>query len=379
MARIITITSGKGGVGKTNLSVNLGIRLAELGFKTCLFDADLGLANINILLGLVPQFTLADLIQGDCRFDDLLIKDIHGIDIIPGSTGVSMLADLGPESLESLITSLSGLESYDYILIDTSAGISNQVIAFCMAASHVILTVIPEPTSLTDAYSLLKVLNQNGYEQPASVLVNRSKTQDFGERIFNKFRDTVHKFLPVTIHYLGSLVEDEHISEAVTRQTPFTLAFPQSPASHGIKDIAAKLIRLDTGSTDTHSMALFLRKIIQRLNESKTTVPQKKSQVKQPTHSIQEDPDSRDRIEKDELVSQVLMALTSLVKNTERISEELTALRQTMEQREEKERGLVEKQTESLPSVPVIDLDFEKFVKETGTPRTVTGTHHDEP
>ncbi|MBU1171603.1 MAG: MinD/ParA family protein [Proteobacteria bacterium] len=376
MARIISITSGKGGVGKTNLAVNLGIRLGEQGFKTCLFDADLGLANINILLGLVPEYTLVDLIEGQCCFTDLLIKNIHGMDIIPGSTGVSMLADLGPTALDNLIGALSDLEDYDYILLDTSAGISKQVIAFCMAATHVIVTLIPEPTSLTDAYSLLKVLYKNGFDKSAFVLVNRSKNKEFGQRIFNKFRDTVQKFLPLTIHSLGSLNDDPQVSEAVARQTPFVRVFPQCMASLGIKEIAERLRLHDAGVKDDNSMDLFLHRMMDYLREPVKHTSGYERQAKasilhekhdrindnQKALSIQGGDLSKDLVEKDEMVSQILMALNSLVKHTEQISEDVAAMKKNMELRQNKNQDRGEKKSESPPTVPVIDLDFEKYV-----------------
>ena len=140
MARVITVTSGKGGVGKTNISANLALCLARQGFRTCLFDADLGLANINILLGLYPEYDLGDVILNEKTVDDIIIKDFKGIDIIPGSSGVDKMADLGPEKLDYLIKSFSELDGeYDFFIFDTSAGVSKNVVSFCMTSSEVIL------------------------------------------------------------------------------------------------------------------------------------------------------------------------------------------------------------------------------------------------
>lgn len=378
MARIIAITSGKGGVGKTNISVNLAIHLARMGYKTCLFDADLGLANVNILLGLAPEFTLGDLIEGTCSFDDLLIRNVHGVDIIPGSTGVAMLADMGPDLLEPLIEKLSGLEEYDYILFDTSAGISKQVLSFCLAATHVIVTVVPEPTSLTDAYSLVKVLYRNGFDKPAYVIVNRSRDHDFAERVFAKFNATVKKFLPVTIEMLDSLREDAFVSEAVARQTPFCIAFPDCPASKGIARAAKRISQKEaTAST----MADFIRKTLTLINVPMEHVPEAKKAPKPEkpvvkdlappagiTHADHEgkaeSTDDVEKIERDELVNQVLAALNTLVRNTERISEELSALRQDMEKRDKARIELDDAPKPALSQSPVITLDFEKYVRE---------------
>jgi flagellar biosynthesis protein FlhG len=363
MSRIIAVTSGKGGVGKTNVSVNLSIRLSALGFKTCLFDADLGLANINILLGLVPEYTLADLIDGTCRFEDLVIRDVHGVDIIPGSTGVTMLADLDGEGVGTLIRKLSALDDYDYILIDTAAGISRQVMAFCMAASHVILTVVPEATSLTDAYSLLKVLHQNGYDRPVRVLINRSKTVDAGRRVFEKFNATVTKFLPLPIRFLGALVNDDGVNDAAARQIPFVIDNPDGPASRQLDDIAARLVRMDAKGKGEHSMGRFLRQVLVRIGNVITSVPKpgqpNTGRAIQPSHT----PEPPETIAQDELATQVLMALQHLVKNTDRIIGELAALRQSISGRDTPVDDPAETPVQTSGSAPVIELDFEKYVR----------------
>lgn len=382
MAHIIAIASGKGGVGKTNISVNLAIHLSRLGLKTCLFDADLGLANVNILLGISPEFTLGDLIEGTCSFDDLLVKDVHGIDIIPGSTGVAMLADLGTDLLELLIDKLSAMENYDYIIFDTSAGISRQVVSFCLAATHVIVTVVPEPTSLTDAYSLIKVLYKNGNAKPAHVMVNRCRDHDFAERIFSKFNSTVKKFLPVDIELLGSITEDSRVSEAVARQTPFCIAFPESPASKSIEKVAKRISQQDKDKASLNSMADFIRHTLELLKEPMEHIQEKKKDSKPKTSEIKElEPpanlskneqndqdeshDDIERIEKDELINQVLMSLNTLVKHTERISEELSALRQDMEKRGPAQITIDATPKPALSQPPVIDLDFEKYIRDT--------------
>ena len=158
MARIITITSGKGGVGKTSISLNLSLSLASKGFKVCLFDADLGLANVNILTGIYPKKDIESVITGLCSLNEIIIKDFQGIDIIPGASGVKKIANLSQTQIGTLISAFLDLEEYDYFIFDTSAGISSQVISFCMASHEIILVATCEPTSLTDAYSMLKVL-----------------------------------------------------------------------------------------------------------------------------------------------------------------------------------------------------------------------------
>lgn len=359
------------------MSVNLSIRLSALGFKTCLFDADLGLANINILLGLVPEYTLADLIDGTCRFEDLVIRNIHGVDIIPGSTGVTRLADLDAEGVDALIRKLSALDDYDYILIDTAAGISRQVTAFCMAASHVILTVVPEATSLTDAYSLLKVLHQNGYDRPVRVLVNRSKTEDTGRRIFEKFNATVTKFLPLPIRFLGALVNDESVGDAAARQIPFVIDNPDGPASRQLDDITARLVRMDAKGKGDHSMGRFLRQVLVRIGSVISPVP--KSGQAGPGRAIEpsntlEPPET---VERDELATEVLTALQHLVRNTDRIIGELAALRQSIAGQGTPVDDPVETPVQRSGSTPVIELDFEKYVRSRSESQPGRGMAHD--
>ena len=163
MTRTITITSGKGGVGKTNLSLNLALELARLGHHTCLFDADFGTANVNILLGISPRYDIKDVISKDKVLNEIIIAEGEKIDLLPGSSGVEEMANLSSEQIDGLLSSMSAMEEYDYLLIDTAAGISKNVVSFCLASSEVVLVITHEPTSLTDAYALLKVLAANDF------------------------------------------------------------------------------------------------------------------------------------------------------------------------------------------------------------------------
>jgi len=257
MTRIITITSGKGGVGKTNISVNLALYLAARGYRTCLFDADLGLANINILLGLNPEYDLEDVILNQKSIENILIRNYHGIDIIPGSSGIPKMADLEPDQLAHLIESLSRLQNYDFFLFDTSAGISRNVISFCMAANEVFLVITPEPTSLTDGYSLLKVLSLNGYNKPVMVMVNQCKSIRVAGRIFTKLKETVEKYLPIQVLPFGTVVQDRHVVEAVTKQKAFISLYPHADASKCIKNISRHLIRKKPVNNNPDSLGTF--------------------------------------------------------------------------------------------------------------------------
>lgn len=240
--RTIAVTSGKGGVGKTNFSVNLALQLALLGKKVCIFDADLGLANINILLGLGSEYDLEDIISNGRRLEDIIIRDFHGIDVIPGSSGVERIARLGEQEVDQLISSFSDLRSYDFLLIDTSAGVNKSMLSFCLASSDIVLMITPEPTSLTDAYALLKILTLNGYRGTARIVVNQCGSPKIASGIYRKFKETVRKYLPIDLALLGVIVKDPTVEEAVRRQEPFLLFSPDSNASKCMRHLTERLL-----------------------------------------------------------------------------------------------------------------------------------------
>ncbi len=241
------MTSGKGGVGKTSICLNLALTMAEKGFSTAVFDADLGLANINILTGIYPEKHLMDVIDGRCELKDIIIRNYQGIDIIPGSTGVERLADLNRHSSHELITSFLSFASYDYIFFDTSSGISSQVLSFCMASNEIYLIITTQPTSITDAYSLLKVLSSNGYEKSVQVILNQVGSEKEARRVYTQLNNTAKRFLSITLKPIGLVVEDKHVGMAVVAQTPFVMLFPDSKAARCIKTIADKTGRQDNG------------------------------------------------------------------------------------------------------------------------------------
>ena len=241
MTRIITVTSGKGGVGKTSISLNLALSMAKKGFRVAVFDADLGLANINILTGIHPEKNLVDVIEGKCELEDIIIKNYQGIDIIPGSTGVEKLADLDSHLSSKLINSFLSLPPYDYVFFDTSAGISSQVISFCMASNEIYLIITGQPTSVTDAYSLLKMLSGNGYKNSVHVILNQMETAKDARQVYTQLNNTVKRFLSITLKPMGVVINDKHVAMAVVAQTPFVMLFPDSKASRCIRTIAEKI------------------------------------------------------------------------------------------------------------------------------------------
>jgi len=263
MARVITVTSGKGGVGKTNISLNLALCLASRGYRTCLFDADMGLANVDILLGIYPEYDLADVILGQMSIRDIIIRDYNGIDIIPGSSGVAKIADLEAGQIDRLIRSFSEIDLYDFIIFDTSAGISKNVVSFCMTSPEIILIVTPEPTSLTDAYALLKILSLNGFNGSIMVAINQSKEVQLARVVYAKFKGTVQKFLPINLIPLGVVIQDPIVPRAVKRQRPFFLLNPDSIASKCIINMAKHLIEKRLDHRETYTLEMFWTKCME--------------------------------------------------------------------------------------------------------------------
>lgn len=276
MTKILTVTSGKGGVGKTNISVNLAVLLAKQGYRTCLFDADLGLANINILLGVYPEYNLEDVIDGTKELKDIIIHDKSGIDIIPGSSGVAKMESLSSQQLSSLAQAFIQMDEYDYLIFDTSAGISKNVIAFCMNASEILLVITPEATSLTDAYALMKVLSLNGFNKTARVVVNQSKNPKTAQIAYTKLKDTVQKFLGIQLAPLGTLVSDAHVVDAVAIQKPFITLYPNTLAAKGLKTVTEKLLQHPVEGDEVFSLDSFWGKCIDILT-SPLKLPAKKA------------------------------------------------------------------------------------------------------
>ncbi|ADH84952.1 MinD/ParA family protein [Desulfurivibrio alkaliphilus] len=241
MSRTIAITSGKGGTGKTTLAVSLAAQLAALGHRTCIFDADLGTANVNIMLGINPQADIGDVVKGSAAVRDIIIQDPAGIDIIPGSSGVEEVANLGAKRLASLVTSFDAAGAYDFYLFDTGAGISRRVLAFCLAAAEVVLVITDEPTSLTDAYALLKVLTKHQYGGRIRVVINRCPDLEAAKKVYRRFRVAVDFYLGLPLEPLGVLFQDRAVPASMQQQRPFIELFPKSKAADCIRLMARRL------------------------------------------------------------------------------------------------------------------------------------------
>ncbi|HAK42917.1 MAG TPA: MinD/ParA family protein [Clostridium sp.] len=239
--KIFTITSGKGGVGKSNMVINLAIALKKLGKKVLVLDADLGMGNADVLIGTVPRYTIFDMILNNKSINDVVINGPLGIKILCGGTGLSRLDDLTKEQREILINKLGEIIDFDYILIDTGAGINRTVMAFIECSHEVFIVTTPEPTALTDAYSLLKTLWIHNVKSSAKVIVNKVLSAEEGNNTFNRFNSSANRFLGASLVHLGNVAEDKRLIQAVRMQKPVVLSFPTSEVSKNIEDIAKKL------------------------------------------------------------------------------------------------------------------------------------------
>lgn len=237
--RVIAVTSGKGGVGKTSFTVNLALALSEYGRRIIILDGDLGLANVDIAFGLTARYTIEHLLSGEKTIEQILLTGPRGIGIIPGGSGVQGLANLERDKLSNVIANLGRLETMtDLLIIDTGAGLGHTVINFLKAADDIIMVITPEPTALTDAYGLLKTLKKEAGEVPIHVVINRVKNEKDAQATFKRLDMAVHKFLDGSLNYLGWVYDDPLVGRSVMQQEPLGISYPESLAYKCIQWIA---------------------------------------------------------------------------------------------------------------------------------------------
>ncbi|MDV4149687.1 MinD/ParA family protein [Clostridium sp. AL.422] len=258
-SKIITITSGKGGVGKSNFVVNIAINLVKKGKKVLIFDADIGMGNDDVLMGIYPKNSVLDLINGSLEIDDIIVDGPEGVKLLPGGSGLNNIEDLQQNQRDLFLKKIEMLEGFDYIFIDTGAGISRSVLAFIACSDEVILVTTPEPTSLTDGYSLLKAVNHFKIKSKASIVVNKVLEKKEGERTFFKLRSVVEKYLSLDINYLGYIFDDRKITMSVRNQLPFILGYPYSDASKCIEEITMKILGNNQKVDGSGAQGLFKR------------------------------------------------------------------------------------------------------------------------
>ena len=240
--RVIAVTSGKGGVGKSNISVNLAVTLARQGQDLMVMDADLGLANLDILLGLKPSYNLSHVISGEQSLEEIIVKGPAGIMIVPASSGIQRMAELSQAENVGLIRAFSNLtHPLDTFIIDTAAGISDSVMSFVRAAQEVVVVVCDEPASITDAYAMIKVMSREYQVEHFHVLANMTRSAQHGRDLFQKLLKVADRYLDVTLHFMGAIPFDEQLRQAVTCQKPVVDASPRSISALAIKKLVQKM------------------------------------------------------------------------------------------------------------------------------------------
>jgi len=242
--KVIAITSGKGGVGKTNFSVNLAISLQELGNNVVVLDADLGMANVDVIIGVVPKLNMSDVIFNNKSIEDIIISGPMGIKIIPGGSGIEGLSNLNDDQRKSLADKFSNLKDTDILIIDTGAGISKNVLSFIATSDEVIIVTTPEPTSITDAYSLIKVALRYIPRSKLHIVVNRVSNDREASLTYQRLGSAVKSFLKRDINYLGYIIDDLKVRKSVMEQVPFKVAYPDTSASRCIDEIASAITGL---------------------------------------------------------------------------------------------------------------------------------------
>ena len=261
--RVIAVTSGKGGVGKTNISVNLAASLSLAGQRVMLMDADLGLANVDVLLGLEPHFDLQHVISGEKSLDEIIVEGPLGIHVVPASSGVEKMAELTSVEHASLISAFSELEQpIDVLIVDTAAGIADGVVSFAKACQEVIVVVCDEPTSLTDAYALIKVLSMRHGIKQFQILANMVKDESQGLNLYEKLLNTTDRFLEVGLKYLGAVPFDEQLRQSVRAQKPVVEAYPRSPAAKALVRIGEKINRWPLPDKATGYLQFFVERLL---------------------------------------------------------------------------------------------------------------------
>lgn len=266
--QVIAVASGKGGVGKTNVSINLACQLARRGRRVLLMDADLGLANVDILLGLRPTLNLSHVMAGECDLADILMPGPFGISVIPAASGIKRMAEMPPSQHAALVQSLSSLEdNYDVLVVDTAAGIADSVVTFSRASQHVLVVVTEEPTSLADAYGLIKVLNRDAGISRFKVVCNMVSSEARARQVFQRLCDVAERFLDVRLDLAGAIPRDEFLLKAVARQRAVSELYPATESVQAFKQLADVAERWPTPVVPGGHIEFFFERLLPRDSE----------------------------------------------------------------------------------------------------------------
>lgn len=261
--KVIAVSGGKGGVGKTNVSLNTAIALAQEGKRVLVLDADLGLANVDVMLGLRVQRNLSHVLSGECELDDIIITGPAGINIIPATSGTQSMVDLTPSEHAGLIRAFSDMDTaFDVLIVDTAAGISDMVLSFCRASQDVMLVVCDEPTSITDCYALMKLLSRDHDMFKFKVVANMVRSPREGQQLFGKLTKVTDRFLDVALDLVAVVPFDENIRKSVRKQQAIVEAFPDSPAALAFKSLAKKIIEWPIPKQASGHLEFFIERLL---------------------------------------------------------------------------------------------------------------------
>jgi flagellar biosynthesis protein FlhG len=261
--KVIAVSGGKGGVGKTHVAVNLAITLSQMGKKCILFDADFGLSNVDIVLGLKPQLTLLDVVEGNATLQSILIDGPAGLKILPGASGVERMAHLNAQESFGLIQDfVSFYKDYDYLIVDTAAGISSTVVRMAAASDDVLIVAGDDPASLTDAYSMIKVLNRTYHIDKFKVLINRVNSHSQAEQIFAKLTRVADQYLSVVLQLIGWIKEEPLVKKALKKQQALVCAYPTSDGAKRYQHLASEIIQLPNFNIANGCTQFFVQRFV---------------------------------------------------------------------------------------------------------------------
>ncbi|MCS7205212.1 MAG: MinD/ParA family protein [Leptospiraceae bacterium] len=263
ISKVIAVTSGKGGVGKTTFSVNFSIMLAKLGKKVLLMDGDLGLANVNVLLGIVPEHNIYEVFRGKKKVKDIVIKTHYGIDFIAGANGIYQLANLSEEQREMFIKDLDELVGYDYLIIDTGAGIGQNVLSFLKSADEVIVITTPEPTAITDAYGMIKSIVVNKADKKIKLIVNEVESAIEAKKVADRLIEISAQFLKAEVENIGFIYKEEFVQKSIRIQRPLIIAYPNAKSSTCIYHITKRILNIEDHDENRSGISGFFSKFFQ--------------------------------------------------------------------------------------------------------------------
>jgi len=262
--RVISVTGGKGGIGKTTISINLALAFAQKKKKVLLFDADLGLANVDVMLGLKPKKNLHDYLAGNCELNDVCITGPYGLNIIPAASGIQKMADMSSAEAIELIRSFSSLsQDIDIMIVDQASGISSQVMDFTHASQDILVVICNDPASLMDSYAVIKILHQKYGRNRFGVIVNKARTLQEGCDVFAKFQQAIGQFITISMHYLGHIPQDDYIGIAARERVAVVDVFPQSDSAIAFNNLCHGISQWQQDNTVTGGIQFFFERLIQ--------------------------------------------------------------------------------------------------------------------